>query len=113
MTASHPPSMGGRRSPVRSRQLLRKTTSQAVLALLSLLSAVPGNNAAADDAAGRPNVVVIFADDLGYADLGCYGAKGYTTPHLDQLAREGVRFTDFYVAQAVCSASRAALLTGC
>src|SRR3712207_5396226 len=62
--------------------------------------------------ATRPNVVVIFPDDLGYADVGCYGATGYTTPNIDRLAKEGVRFTDFYVAQAVCSASRAALLTG-
>src|SRR4051812_18385974 len=60
-----------------------------------------------------PNVVIVSADDLGYGDLGCYGAKGYATPNLDRLAREGVRFTDFYVAQAVCSASRTALLTGC
>lgn len=69
---------------------------------------------AADRAKSRPpNIVLIFADDLGYADLGCYGAKGYATPNLDRLAREGTRFTDFYVAQPVCSASRAALLTGC
>lgn len=61
----------------------------------------------------RPNIVLVFADDLGYGDLGCYGAEGYQTPNLDRLAKEGVRFTDFYVAQAVCSASRAALLTGC
>ena len=60
-----------------------------------------------------PNVVLIYADDLGYGDLGCYGAKGWKTPHLDKLAADGVRFTDFYVAQAVCSASRTALLTGC
>jgi arylsulfatase A len=60
-----------------------------------------------------PNIVLIFCDDLGYADLGCYGAKGYETPHLDQMAKEGVRSTDFQVAAAVCSASRAALLTGC
>ncbi len=60
-----------------------------------------------------PNVVIVFADDLGYADLGCYGAKGWKTPHLDRLAGEGTRFTSFYVAQAVCSASRTALLTGC
>jgi arylsulfatase A-like enzyme len=60
-----------------------------------------------------PNVVLILADDLAYADLGCYGAIGYQTPNLDRLAREGVKFTDFYAAQAVCSASRAALLTGC
>jgi arylsulfatase A len=60
-----------------------------------------------------PNVVVIFADDLGYTDLGCYGAKGWTTPHLDHLAKDGVRFTDFRVSQPVCSASRTSLLTGC
>lgn len=60
-----------------------------------------------------PNVVLILADDLGYADLGVYGAQGFTTPNIDRLAREGMRFTDFHVAQGVCSASRAALLTGC
>lgn len=64
-------------------------------------------------AAAPPNVVLVFADDLGYADLGCYGATEWTTPHLDRIAKEGVRFTDFYAAQPVCSASRAALLTGC
>jgi arylsulfatase len=62
---------------------------------------------------GPPNVVVIFADDLGYGDLGCYGAKGWATPNLDRLAADGVRFTDFYAAQPVCSASRTGLLTGC
>lgn len=61
----------------------------------------------------RPNIVLINCDDLGYGDLACYGNAQIRTPHLDQLAREGVRFTDFYAAQAVCSASRAALLTGC
>jgi arylsulfatase A-like enzyme len=60
-----------------------------------------------------PNIIIIFADDLGYADVGAFGAKGYVTPHLDQMAREGIRLTNFYSAQAVCSASRAALLTGC
>ena len=50
---------------------------------------------------------------MGYGDLGCYGAKDIRTPNLDRLAREGTRFTDFYVAQPVCTASRAALLTGC
>ncbi len=60
-----------------------------------------------------PNFVIIFSDDQGYGDVGCYGAKGFATPHLDRLAREGIRFTDFYAAQAVCSASRTALLTGC
>ncbi|MGC9034989.1 MAG: sulfatase family protein, partial [Verrucomicrobiia bacterium] len=60
-----------------------------------------------------PNIIIIFADDLGYADVVCYGAKGLKTPNIDRLAKEGIRFTDFYVAQPVCSASRAALLTGC
>ncbi|HEX9187970.1 MAG TPA: sulfatase, partial [Vicinamibacteria bacterium] len=59
-----------------------------------------------------PNVVLVFADDLGYGDVGAFGAPRIRTPHVDRLATEGVRFTDFYVAQAVCSASRAALLTG-
>lgn len=59
-----------------------------------------------------PNLVVIYADDLGYGDIGCYGSKN-PTPNLDRMAREGMRFSDFYVAQAVCSASRAALMTGC
>ncbi len=64
------------------------------------------------DAGRPPNFVIIFADDLGYADIGSFGASGYKTPNLDRMAREGARLTDFYVAQAVCSASRAALLTG-
>ncbi|MCX8155412.1 MAG: sulfatase [Verrucomicrobiae bacterium] len=64
-------------------------------------------------AATPPNVVILFADDLGYGDVGCYGARDIATPHLDRLAAEGVRFTRFYVSQPVCSASRASLLTGC
>ncbi len=60
-----------------------------------------------------PNIVLIFTDDQGYADVGCFGAKGFKTPHLDRLAAQGRKFTDFHVAQAVCSASRVALLTGC
>ncbi len=60
-----------------------------------------------------PNVVIIFTDDQGYADVGCYGAEGFQTPNLDRMAAEGMRFTDFYVAAASCTPSRAALLTGC
>ncbi|MGI8784713.1 MAG: sulfatase family protein [Acidobacteriota bacterium] len=59
-----------------------------------------------------PNVVLIFTDDQGYADVGVFGAKKFRTPNLDRMAREGVRLTSFYTAQPVCSASRAALLTG-
>ncbi len=60
-----------------------------------------------------PNIVLIFIDDMGYGDLASYGAIDYETPNLDKLAMQGMRFTNFYAAQAVCSASRAALLTGC
>src|SRR5438094_68407 len=63
-------------------------------------------------AAEKPNLVVIVIDDLGYSDLGCYGSKYHRTPHLDRLAREGLRFTDAYAACPVCSPTRAALLTG-
>src|SRR5688572_1940962 len=68
--------------------------------------------AGADTLPSRPNVVIILVDDMGYSDLGCYGQTRYTTPHIDGLAREGVRFTDFYASQPICSASRASLLTG-
>lgn len=67
---------------------------------------------AAPAAQRPPNFIVILADDLGYADLGCYGSERIATPHLDRMAREGTRFTDFYVAAPFCSPSRAALLTG-
>jgi arylsulfatase len=60
-----------------------------------------------------PNIVIIFTDDQGYGDLGSFGANGFETPNLDRMAAEGMRFTHFYVSQAVCSASRAALMTGC
>jgi arylsulfatase A-like enzyme len=60
----------------------------------------------------RPNVIVVLVDDLGWADLGCQGSRFYETPHIDRLAREGLRFTDGYAAAAVCSPTRAALMTG-
>ncbi len=61
----------------------------------------------------HPNIIIIFTDDQGYADLGCYGAEDFETLNIDRLADEGMRFTSFYVSEAVCSASRSALLTGC
>jgi arylsulfatase A-like enzyme len=64
-------------------------------------------------AATLPNIVIIFMDDMGYADVGCFGAHGYQTPNIDKLAAAGRKFTNFHVAQPVCSASRTALLTGC
>src|SRR4051794_2830168 len=78
----------------------------AVLAAVALC----GPARAAD--AKKPNVIVILADDLGWADLGCYGSKFHKTPALDKLAKQGMRFTDAYAACPVCSPTRAALLTG-
>src|ERR1044072_4523796 len=66
----------------------------------------------ADTKPARPNVVLINADDLGINDLGCYGRKDHSTPHLDRLAARGLRFTSAYCAQTICSPSRAARMTG-
>jgi arylsulfatase A-like enzyme len=60
-----------------------------------------------------PNFIVVFCDDMGYADIGPFGAQGYETPNLDRMAAEGMKFTDFYVGRSFCSPSRAALMTGC
>jgi len=84
------------------------TVATFALACLLQKASVP---ASAEDAA-LPNVVILYADDLGYGDLGCYGATQLETPNLDRLAREGRRFTDAHSASAVCTPSRYALLTG-
>jgi arylsulfatase A-like enzyme len=63
--------------------------------------------------ARKPNFVFLFADDLGYADLGCYGSDKIATPNLDRMAAEGIRFNDFYTGEPVCTPTRAALMTGC
>ncbi len=90
--------------------------------LLTLISPVRGNELTEESEAKPagaslekrpPNIIVILADDLGYGDLGCYGNDNIATPNIDRLANQGTRFTDFYVSQAVCSASRASLMTGC
>lgn len=63
--------------------------------------------------AAKPNIVLIMCDDMGWADPGCYGSKQNPTPNIDQLSKEGLRFTNFLATQAVCTSSRVALLTGC
>lgn len=60
-----------------------------------------------------PNFIIILCDNLGYGDIGCFGSKKHRTPHIDRLANEGMKFTDFYVASGVCTPSRASLMTGC
>ena len=62
--------------------------------------------------AARPNVLFVLIDDMGYADLTCYGEKRVHTDHIDRLAAEGIRFTQFYVNAPICSPSRTALMTG-
>ena len=73
---------------------------------------VPGSELLLSTPADRPNIVLVNCDDLGYGDLGCYGSSVHDTPHLDRMAREGMRFTDFYQASPLCSPSRGAMLTG-
>jgi arylsulfatase A-like enzyme len=88
---------------------LRQLMCVCVVVLLSFV--VPALRAAAAETR-PPNIVIIFCDDLGYGDLGSYGHPSIRTPNLDRMAAEGLRFTDFYTADSVCSPSRSALLTG-
>lgn len=80
-----------------------------VLSYVLVMAAAAVSQAASDR---RPNIVFLFADDLGYGDLGCYGHPGARTPVLDQLAREGTRFTQYYVTGVTCNPSRTGLMTG-
>lgn len=86
------------------------STQLSIVGLLLLMFAAPVPFAKAEDQ--RPNFLVILCDDLGYGDLGCFGHPQIKTPHLDRLAKQGVRLTDAYSAAPVCSAARAGILTG-
>lgn len=87
-------------------------TNYFILFIISILGIFLEENQPKSPKSVQPNIILIFADDMAYGDLGSYGAKGWKTPNLDQLAADGMRFTQFYVPHAVCTASRAALLTG-
>ena len=94
-------------------------TSQYPVLLAACFLAMPRMSVAAEEAAAaktpskKPNIVIIFNDDMGYADIGKFGAEGYKTPNIDRMADEGAVFRNFHDAQPVCTASRAGLLTGC
>ncbi len=87
-------------------------TRLTTVALFCFLAAgIVRGNGLADPT--RPNVIIIFCDDLGYADVGCYGANDIPTPNIDRMAKEGVRFTDFYATASFCTPSRTGLMTAC
>ena len=111
--------MGGPANPRRRVEKAEMLLRQAVSWLATAIVLVIASGCSAAEAAiadssplGRLNIVLIVADDLGWADLGCYGSKYHSTPNLDRLAAAGLRFTDAYAAAPVCSPTRAALMTG-
>jgi hypothetical protein len=91
------------------RRSLLKTSTQVAVAIFFLFAIMTGPLWAADD---KPNIIVILADDLGFADLGFQGSREIRTPHIDSIAHGGVRFTSGYVPHPFCSPTRAGLLTG-
>lgn len=93
---------------IEAKNLARQRRFLAALGMTVLLTAVISSAFAVD----RPNIVLIYADDLGYGDTSCYGATDIQTPNIDRLAREGLRFTDAHSAAATCTPSRYAMLTG-
>ena len=90
---------------------MNRTYCIAFLSVLGLLAAT-GPAGAQTKRAKKPNIIFILADDLGYGDLGCYGQKKIKTPNLDKLAKQGMRFTQFYAGSTVCAPSRCSLMTG-
>ena len=90
--------------------LFRSSVTRTVLFLVA--ASFPSASIAAVEAPARPNIVLIYADDLGYGDVGCYGATAVQTPNVDRLAREGLRFTSGYCAASTCTPSRYAMTTG-
>ena len=83
-----------------------------VTAAGAVLSGIKPNKTRASSA-DKPNFIIIFCDDLGYGDVGCFGSKKHRTPNIDRMAAEGMKFTSFYVTSGVCTPSRSSLMTGC
>src|SRR6185437_8190709 len=83
------------------------------IVLLHLLLVCDVKGQSLNTTRSQPNIVLIYMDDMGYGDVDAYGGIDYITPNIDRLAVQGMRFTNFYAAQPICTASRAAILTGC
>lgn len=94
------------------RPLRARIATCAVLLLLTVFPQPDSSKAFAADESQRPNIVLILADDLGWSDTGCYGHVWHRTPHIDGLAKQGLRFTNGYSPAPICSAARASILTG-
>src|SRR5262245_16409300 len=101
----------GRPAMPRGDEMTRRTLLwRGALGTLALASGL--DDAFGQSPAERPNIVFIMADDLGYADLSCYGRRDFSTPNIDRIATRGVRFVQAYANSPVCSATRTALITG-
>ena len=95
------------------QQLTRREALETMGIGAASLAAAGATDAGERPAERPPNFIVIFCDNLGYGDVGCFGSTKHRTPHLDRMAREGMRLTDFYATSGVCTPSRASLMTGC
>ncbi len=96
---------------INRRNFLKLTGVTTAGAVLS--GCADGLLQSAGSSANKPNFIIIFCDDLGYGDLGCFGSKKHRTPNIDRMAAEGMRFTSFYATACCCTPSRASLMTGC
>ena len=111
VTQADQPADGARRRSF-LRQLLHRIATPATIIVVALSSHLIYTTDVNAESRRLPNIVFIMADDLGYGDLGCYGQKQIQTPNIDRLAREGVKFTQFYAGSTVCAPSRCVLMTG-
>ena len=91
--------------------MMKNYRKYATLAAVLTVSSL-GAQAHAETPVMKPNIIFIMCDDMGYGQLGCYGQKKIKTPRIDQMAREGLRLTDYYAGTAVCAPSRCSLMTG-